>query len=91
MFIAVPGIKELVRNYNNDFMLYLQNAHVYHFTLRTLEQVMNKYGFGLSVGTEEVSALFKYTGNYREISRNYYLDNMRFLFNLEYEFQKRKG
>lgn len=91
LYIAVPGIKALVQTYNNDFMLFLQNAHVYHFTLRTLEQVMNKYGFGLHGGTEEVQALFRYTGERKEFARNYYLENMKFLYDLEYAVQKRRG
>lgn len=91
LYIAVPGVKALVETYNNDFMLFLQNAHVYHFTLRTLEQVANKYGFGLHVGTEEIQALFKYTGEHKEFSRNYYLENMKFLYELEYALQKRRG
>lgn len=83
LFVAVPGIKALVKSYGNDFLRYLQNAHVYDFTLGTLEQVMNKYGFELVVGNENINSIFKYTGIKREMERNYFLDIMSFLYQLE--------
>lgn len=89
LFVAVPGIKALVSTYQNDFMRYLQNAHVYDFTLGTLEQVMNKYGFELVYGTEIVDAIFKYTGVKRKIENNYFLDIMSFLYQLENLVDKR--
>lgn len=91
LYIAVPGVKALTYTYNRDLMLYLQNAHVRHFTLRTLESVMNRYGFGLSVGNEEVQAIFKYTGIKRCNPHNYYVDTMKFLFELEDEYEKNMG
>lgn len=83
LFVAVPGIKALVSTYSNDFLKYLQNAHVYDFTLGTLEQVMNKYGFELIVGNENINSIFKYTGVKREMEKNYFLDIMSFLYQLE--------
>lgn len=89
LFVTVPGIKALVNSYGNDFLRYLQNAHVYDFTLGTLEQVMNKYGFELVMGNENVNALFKYTGVKRNIEKNYFLDIMSFLYQLEDFVNKR--
>lgn len=91
LFVAVPGIKALVSTYGNDFLKYLQNAHVYDFTLGTLEQVMNKYGFELVVGNENINSIFKYTGVKREMEKNYFLDIMSFLYQLEDIRDKRDG
>lgn len=91
LFVAVPGIKALVSTYSNDFLKYLQNAHVYDFTLGTLEQVMNKYGFELIVGNENINSIFKYTGVKREMEKNYFLDIMSFLYQLEDIRDKRDG
>lgn len=82
-FIEVPGIKHLTSSYGMDFLSYLQNAHIYNFTLGTLEQVMNRYGFELAAGDETVRALFRYTGNRKNTDKNYFLDIMSFLFALE--------
>lgn len=83
LFVAVPGIKALVKSYGNDFLGYLQNAHVYDFTMGTLEQVMNKYGIELIVGNENINSIFKYTGVKKAIEKNYFLDIMSFLYQLE--------
>lgn len=78
-----------MNSYGNDFLRYLQNAHVYDFTLGTLEQVMNKYGFELVTGNENVNAIFKYTGVKQKIEKNYFLDIMSFLYQLESIVDKR--
>lgn len=92
LYIEVPGIKNLVNSYRNDFLRYLQNAHVYNFTLGTLEQVMNKYGFSLVAGNEIIRSLWRYTGDRKEISKNYFTELMSFLYQLEYhrELQESK-
>lgn len=83
LYIEVPGIKNLVNSYEGDFLRYLQNAHVYDFTLGTLEQVMKKYGFELVVGDEVVRSVWKYTGKREQIIKNYFYDNLSFLAQLE--------
>ena len=82
-YIEVPGIKYLTKSYYMDFLIYLQNAHIYHFTLETLEQVMNKYGFELLTGDDMVRSLFRYSGNRTDNGKNYFLDVMSFLYALE--------
>lgn len=83
LYVEVPGIKNLVRSYNNDFMLYLQNAHVYDFTLGTLERVMNKYGFSLIAGDETVRSLWRFTGEKKLDGKNYFYETISFLQQLE--------
>lgn len=45
IYIEVPGIKNAVKAYRSDFLRYLQNAHVTHFTARTLENILSLSGF----------------------------------------------
>lgn len=44
---------------------------------------MNKYGFELITGNEIINAIFSYTGVKKEIDKNYFLDIMSFLYQLE--------
>lgn len=52
---------------------------------------MNKYGFELIVGNENINSIFKYTGVKREMEKNYFLDIMSFLYQLEDIRDKRDG
>lgn len=58
LYIELPGIFNIYKTYG-DFLLFLQNAHLYHFTLQTLTQVLNQIGFELIKGDEQIRALFK--------------------------------
>tara|TARA_B110000046_G_C12983803_1_gene394646 strand:+ start:1282 stop:1692 length:411 start_codon:yes stop_codon:yes gene_type:complete len=58
LFIAVPGILNLKKNYFSDLNRYFQNAHTYNFTLLTLSNVLTKNGFSLIKGNENIEALF---------------------------------
>lgn len=60
IYIEVPGILNAYQTYG-DIILYLQNAHLYHFTLRSLEVLMTIVGFELVCGNEGVKALFRKT------------------------------
>ncbi|MCR5510700.1 MAG: class I SAM-dependent methyltransferase [Lachnospiraceae bacterium] len=60
LFVAVPGVKYLTFGaYKHDFLLMLQNAHIFNFTKDTLCQTMKKYGFDSIFANEAVYALFK--------------------------------
>lgn len=59
IYIEVPGIKNISRAYGSDILLYLQNAHTYNFTLKTLENIFKKYGFKKIYGDERIRAIFK--------------------------------
>lgn len=58
VYIEVPSVKNIRTNYKWDFLLLLQNAHTYHFTLTTLSNVMTKNGFRLYRGNEFAKSLF---------------------------------
>jgi len=60
LYIEVPGIFNVHSSYG-DFLLYFQNAHLYHFTLNTLSTLIASAGFEYVAGNEKISALFKKT------------------------------
>lgn len=59
LFIEVPGVKNIHINYKSDFLLYLQNAHTYHFSLTSLQNIFYKTGFDVLYGDEYVRAVVK--------------------------------
>jgi len=59
IFIEVPGIYLIHRSYGGRLDDFLQNAHAYSFTLKSLSYVMGKYRFKLIHGDESVFAIFE--------------------------------
>ena len=59
LYIEVPGIKNIHKNYKMNFLLYLQNAHTFNFSLTSLKNLMFKNQFECIVGNEEVQSIFK--------------------------------
>ncbi len=58
LYIRVPGVKNLY-GYYFDFLQFLQNAHVYHFTMLTLRNLLEIHGFQMIVGDETVRGIFR--------------------------------
>ncbi len=59
VYIEVPSVKGIRQNYKWDFLRLLQNAHVFHFTLTTLTNLMGQCGFELHLGNEFTQSVFK--------------------------------
>ena len=59
IYIEVPGVKQIDKNYKMNILTYFQNAHTYHFTLTSLINLFNKHGFVPIYGDEYVRAVFK--------------------------------
>jgi 2-polyprenyl-3-methyl-5-hydroxy-6-metoxy-1,4-benzoquinol methylase len=61
VYIGMPSIKILshLNKYRMDFLQLLQNAHVWHFTLRSLTNLMAVNRFQLIVGTEMIQSVFQ--------------------------------
>ena len=59
LYIEVPGLRNLHQTYENDLLVYLQNAHVYHFTKTSLLNVMTKNNFEAIICNEFVRSIFK--------------------------------
>lgn len=61
VFISMPSVKGLIQlnpTYRMDFLRLLQNAHVWHFTLRSLNNLMSVNGYRLVAGNERIYSLF---------------------------------
>ena len=80
--IIVPGIKNLIKSYDQDLLRYLQNAHTYHFSLTSLKNISRKAGFDIVYGDEEINSLLK-PGKINNKYKNDYLQTKFFLKKLE--------
>jgi hypothetical protein len=58
LYIAVPGVLAYPKNYDNNFLQYLQYGHLFHYTLHTLERLVLPFGYRLVRGTETIQAAF---------------------------------
>ncbi|MSP57880.1 MAG: class I SAM-dependent methyltransferase [Flavobacteriaceae bacterium] len=58
LYIEVPGIKNIHKNYSMDAMTYYQNAHAYHFTLHSIRALLKPHGFAMIAGNEYVKSVF---------------------------------
>ncbi|MGI0073218.1 MAG: class I SAM-dependent methyltransferase [Nitrosotalea sp.] len=82
VYVEVPGIKHLTISYYRDFLKFLQNAHVYHFTLNSLCNCFKKAGFELISGNELITSLFR-LGKIDDIYKSDYDSTVNFLKKLE--------
>jgi 2-polyprenyl-3-methyl-5-hydroxy-6-metoxy-1,4-benzoquinol methylase len=62
VIVDVPGIYNIPQAYESDFLRYLQNAHLIHFSADTLTAMFAKHGFSKMYSDERCIALFKNTG-----------------------------
>lgn len=83
VYISVPGVFNLQSVYGNDFLKYLQNAHIRHFCRGTLQQIMAWNGFEEICGDEEVRGVYKKGCVCKKIMKNYYHPEMDYLNDLE--------
>ena len=67
LYVEVPSVKNIHNQYDLDLMKYFQNAHVYHFSLRSLINVMKVNGFELQIGNEFVKSIFVKSENNKSI------------------------
>jgi 2-polyprenyl-3-methyl-5-hydroxy-6-metoxy-1,4-benzoquinol methylase len=86
VYIEVPGVRHLTKSYDQDLLEYLQNAHTYHFTLTALRNLMQKAGYKIVSGNENINAIFMKSEENNKY-QNEYEETKKFLLNLE---EKRK-
>ncbi|MFH1770940.1 MAG: class I SAM-dependent methyltransferase [archaeon] len=95
LYIEVPGVKNLLNSYGQDFLKYLQNAHTYNFSLTTLNNCLQQEGFEMLYGDEYIKSIF-IIGKKKTIYTNDYFKALSFLNYLEdlrlkrFSFQKLK-
>jgi len=58
VYIEVPGVKDMHKQHV-DLLKTLQLAHVYYFSLRSLQNLMEANGFELLYGDEEIRSVFR--------------------------------
>lgn len=83
IYIEVPGVKNLVTNYEMDFLRYLQNAHTYHFSLTTLRNLMLNNGFELVYGNEKIQSVWRKSNQLKSQINNDFSSEVKYLNNLE--------
>jgi hypothetical protein len=82
IYIEVPGVLSIQKTYH-DFLLYLQNAHLFHFSLGTLRNLFAKYGFSLLYGNEFVKSIFILDNKKEKRISNFYEIIISYLINTE--------
>ncbi|TPV95523.1 MAG: class I SAM-dependent methyltransferase [Myxococcales bacterium FL481] len=86
LVIEVPGVRAIETAYRGDTLLYLQNAHTYHFTATTLQYTLNRCGFDVHYCDESALAVCTASAaNRREVPppANEAQETMRYLAGLE--------
>jgi len=63
LLMEVPGISSIPRQYRGDILLYLQNAHTFHFTEATYSYVLQSVGLEVISADEHVTALARLPEN----------------------------
>lgn len=91
LYIEVPGIRSIPYSHKGNFLAYLQNAHTYHFTLKSLKSLLEMNKFILLSGNEYIESVFKkervnkssqYESDYHSV--------LTFLKDMETDFFKKK-
>lgn len=59
LYLEIPGIHNIRSNYRGDFLRLLQHAHIYHFTLTSLNNMVARKGFHMVAGTEYVQSIYR--------------------------------
>lgn len=89
LYIEVPGVKNLMRNYEMNFLIYLQNAHTYHFTLTSIKNLLEISGFEFVTGDETIKSIFKkkqknmYIFGSKSLVKNDYCEVLSYLLKIE--------
>lgn len=85
LYIEVPGVKNLVNQYERNFLSYLQIPHVYHFSLITLNNLLKLNGFKLIKGNSFVNSIFTKSekSELNTSFENDYYNVMKYLYWLE--------
>lgn len=59
VYVEVPGLKHMMDFCGGDFLNWIQNAHVYYFTQKTLRNLMEKAGYNFVCGNNYINSIFK--------------------------------
>ena len=84
VYIELPGVKNLKNSYNMNFLKQIQNAHIYYFTLTTLENVLLQAGYDLVSGNEIINSIVKLSSRNNENYKSDYNATTSFLRKMEF-------
>lgn len=59
IFISVPGVLNIHQAYKGNFLSYLQNAHVWHFTSSTLARLLEDCGYSVLYIDESINCVVR--------------------------------
>jgi 2-polyprenyl-3-methyl-5-hydroxy-6-metoxy-1,4-benzoquinol methylase len=59
LYIEVPGVKNIIKSHEMNFLHYLHYHHVYHFSLITLKNLLSINGFKLIKGNNVIKCIAK--------------------------------
>ena len=61
LYIEVPGVLDLKTRYvyDCDFLKYLTHAHIFNFSLSSLNTILNQCGYELVQGNEKIESIFR--------------------------------
>lgn len=94
LYVSLPGTYWWIRhNEGWNILGVLQNAHVWQFSLATLNYVMKMYGFELLYGNEKIEAIYVYSGKEvanKEPPEREYSKAMSYLTNTERFFRLKR-
>jgi len=87
LYIGVPNLKSINKNYGSDLLKFIEIAHTFYFTLVTLQNVLSVAGYSFLRGIEGmgIRAIFMPTvqSNNKEVIKNDYEQTVLFLKNAE--------
>jgi len=83
IYIEVPGLKNLEKNYRMDLLQYFQNAHTFHFSLGSLKNLLNLSGYKILMGNEHVKCICVPDSDIKEELINDYENTIDYLLKLE--------
>src|SRR6185295_12140333 len=87
IFIEVPGLYTVPGVFLGDLQLYLQNAHLYHFSLGSLSNALQAHGLRLQDGDEHIRSLWSIASPQKDFA-NRYAETKDFLRRLEEDFSR---
>lgn len=88
VYIEVPGIKEIHKNYESNILTYFQNAHTFHFTLETLTNLFSINGFKMVCGNQFVQSVFKPTHSSGKEIKSDFVESKQYMLETEKKFKK---
>ena len=88
IYIEVPGIKNMWMNLNFDFLDYIQNAHIWHFTKRTLNNMVDNLELNVLSQDEHIHMLLGLSSKVENVQRESdYKSARRYIFFYEFLFK----